>query len=644
GGTSAEVLSRMPVSDYQQHMETDKLLTLADNNRLLEQLVLAIRLWRPSVVISEALEPGMPSGPLASSVAWYVRQACELAGRSDVFPEQLHELKLETWQPVRLFSQRIHANAVDAALPLNIPRPVLFAAPNDFANLGRPLVCEHFQRGPEKDTYTLVRSFTGTYSSQHPWMALLRHSGPLSMFIPPGMMPNDDLMAGLSLNHGGQARREAVDTDDLKFQLLLGATWRQQMDARPYQQKLQDPQERRKFFTNFEYTLNGLTPLTIGDRIAAQAQEFVERGQWTMARECHFMLLDLMPTHRLAPESCRFIATMMTSGEIKRRVDLNTMTHFADYVFRSPASKAGGEEAESPFQSLNPKQRTVLQRYRSELRRWYGGTQVAGSLYSVMHPLGYSEPEVQFALLASERLDGRPDPLRQTALLFKETVGTWAEAAQAEEWLQQRVGECPKPCMQAVRLQEQPKIDGKLDEAVWKKVPATELKPGAGVRSGTKVRWAYDDNHLYVALECFRHQNMPMLNPVKPRKRDDDLQAFDRISLLIDIDRDYSTAYRLEFDARGCVREDCCGDVTWNPRWFVEVQPTETGWTAEVAIPLVELTGMDKLENEAWAASVTRIVPGLGLESTSLPASVKPIPGSMGLLLFGDSVVQTGAK
>ena len=49
------------------------------------------------------------------------------------------------------------------------------------------------------------------------------------------------------------------------------------------------------------------------------------------------------------------------------------------------------------------------------------------------------------------------------------------------------------------------------------------------------------------------------------------LAPFDRVCLLLDVDRDYSTYYHLQIDQRGCTREDCWGDVTWNPKWYVAV-------------------------------------------------------------------------
>ena len=98
-----------------------------------------------------------------------------------------------------------------------------------------------------------------------------------------------------------------------------------------------------------------------------------------------------------------------------------------------------------------------------------------------------------------------------------------------------------------------------------------------------------------------------------------DMRAFDRVSILIDLDRDYQTYYQLQMDQRGAVAEDCWGDRSWNPKWFVAVNAEETGWTAEIAIPLSELTGDTVAPGKLWAVNVVRTVPGQGHASLERP-------------------------
>ena len=109
---------------------------------------------------------------------------------------------------------------------------------------------------------------------------------------------------------------------------------------------------------------------------------------------------------------------------------------------------------------------------------------------------------------------------------------------------------------------------------------------------------------------------------------------FDRVSLLLDVDRDYSTYYHLQIDQRGCTCEDCWGDLSWNPKWFVAVHSEPGVWQIEAAIPLAELTGDPVSLGKTWACNVTRVVPGQGVQAFSLPADVQPRPEGMGLLTF----------
>ena len=146
---------------------------------------------------------------------------------------------------------------------------------------------------------------------------------------------------------------------------------------------------------------------------------------------------------------------------------------------------------------------------------------------------------------------------------------------------------------------------------------------------GTEAWFAYDKDFLYVALRC-KHPADRYVAPVTRRKRDEDLQAFDRVSLLLDLDRDYSTYFHLEIDQRGCVYEDCWGDKSWNPKWFVAVRSEPTCWQAEVAIPLFELTSDAVTPGRAWACNLCRDSAGPRRASLE-PAGRRPAaPGGDG--------------
>ena len=188
----------------------------------------------------------------------------------------------------------------------------------------------------------------------------------------------------------------------------------------------------------------------------------------------------------------------------------------------------------------------------------------------------------------------------------------------------------------------EPNLDGKLADACWRDAPVVTLKSPPGY--ATTARFCHDARFLYVAVEC-RH---PTLKPVpKPEARgqDDELTGRDRVELMFDIDRDYATYYRLRFDRTGRAADDCCGDPTWNPKWQLAVDAQPTGWTAELAIPLAELTGSPKFAGQTWAMNLTRVVPGSACAAWSGAASVTPTPATMGQLRFaGDGPKAAGGE
>ena len=63
--------------------------------------------------------------------------------------------------------------------------------------------------------------------------------------------------------------------------------------------------------------------------------------------------------------------------------------------------------------------------------------------------------------------------------------------------------------IQAVRISGSPRVDGHLTEAVWQSAPAitnlTQREPdeGAPAIENTEVRFAYDDDALYVGARMF---------------------------------------------------------------------------------------------------------------------------------------------
>jgi hypothetical protein len=276
-----------------------------------------------------------------------------------------------------------------------------------------------------------------------------------------------------------------------------------------------------------------------------------------------------------------------------------------------------------------------------DVRRWYEGCLEVEKRLDGFGSLLASDPSLQFCLQSARRSLGDLETPCQWYSRFaaEQPDGPWRQAALAELWLRRRVGPPPKPALQCRYTETRPHLDGKLDDPCWQQTRPVRLQEAVGKTVGeyhTEVRLAYDHEFLYLAVRC-KHPAGKQVEKVKHRLRDADLHRHDRISLMLDLDRDYCTCFHLQVDQRGCVCEDCWGDRTWDPHWFVATSQEATAWQVEAAIPLQALTGDIPTPGKAWACNVVRTVPGLGVQAWSLPAEAPEValrPEGMGLLLF----------
>ncbi len=189
---------------------------------------------------------------------------------------------------------------------------------------------------------------------------------------------------------------------------------------------------------------------------------------------------------------------------------------------------------------------------------------------------------------------------------------------------------------QCAHAAAKPHLDGNLEEPLWHADNVVELRSPQRDDAdwSTVAMLAYDDEFLYVGISCSRAEGFRYQDSNQPRPRDADLASQDRVELLLDVDRDFATYYRLTIDHRGWTGEGCWHDRTWNPAWYVASGGDEHAWTAEAAIPLTELTDQLPDGKAAWAVGVQRIVPGVGFQSWTTPAAPEVVPEGFGYLMF----------
>jgi hypothetical protein len=153
----------------------------------------------------------------------------------------------------------------------------------------------------------------------------------------------------------------------------------------------------------------------------------------------------------------------------------------------------------------------------------------------------------------------------------------------------------------ASKLAEPVKVDGVLDEPVWKSADVLSnfvIWGGTGkAEEKTQVRLAHDGKNLYVALECFQDtSNLVAESP----ERDGSTWKDDSVEMFVSRDMNAVPFAQFIINAKGAFfdqfdqngQDDYATRLAYNfdASWKSKVYPDK--WTAEVRIPLKEL-GVD---------------------------------------------------
>jgi photosystem II stability/assembly factor-like uncharacterized protein len=611
GALTGETLWHFPMP---QHLERcDKKTILAHWNQLhakraeeelMRQLVLSLRVWRPDILVSEHPDSKIPLSALLGEA---VQEAVRRAADAKAFPEQIAELGLEPWQVRKVYG--LGEGTGDALRQDNDEaRPILEVSVRDFAAAAHGLLTERYTPLPRERMHYLLNGGNQKTVERH-WLE------------------------GIKTEAGVNKRDIKInDKTDAKLAQHLA----QRRSVISMAENLGDP---ARTFKLIPQALDELPDEHAAPAAFAIAGRYAERGQWYLAQESYLYLVDRFPAHPLSAEAYRWLLRLNTSNEARRRHELK---HFALAEPIGIARKNGTALPKDKIIQVDNKEPVLGLLRRPETRDWNKGSTEWMRRLAGYGPIWSFDPRAQFCLQSARRQLGDMAASQDAMAKFRKFVpsGTWHDAAAAELWTSNRVLPPPRRLGKARYTEVRPYLDGKFDDPCWQNMKPMVLDNAVGATTKeyvTEAMFAFDQEFLYIALKC-THPAGQQVAPVKPRPRDAAVDPFDRVSILLDLDRDYATYYHLEVDQRGCLRDSCWGDKNWNPRWFVAVHSTETCWQIEAAIPLAELTPDGIKQGTVWAFNVVRVLPGRGVQSWSLPADVEPRPEGMSLLLF-----QTGA-
>ncbi|HIE94957.1 MAG TPA: hypothetical protein EYQ83_19605, partial [Acidobacteria bacterium] len=186
------------------------------------------------------------------------------------------------------------------------------------------------------------------------------------------------------------------------------------------------------------------------------------------------------------------------------------------------------------------------------------------------------------------------------------------------------------------RATDEPRIDGRLDDAIWRS--ATRLTEfvqqspveGAPASEETEVFIAYDDDNLYFGLHA--HYSDPSMVRANRVDRDQAGRGDDTISIYFDTFLDQQRAYVFSINGYGVQGDSLLGgsgggggggggrggfsgvprgDRSWDALFDSGGTLVEDGWTAELAIPFKSLR-YPSVGNQAhrWGFQIARGIRG----------------------------------
>ena len=383
-----------------------------------------------------------------------------------------------------------------------------------------------------------------------------------------------DLMSGITIAPGLEARRiplgNAADQAEMKRRTVQQR--RQILRLCETMPQNQVPDSQFNTIAMLETLLQDMNPVQIPELLLEAGLRFREQNRWSDAEAVFMQLAEQFPQHPYTLVALQWLIQYNVSGEIrwwmKRKEELDEQNP-VDPLDRGRRELLRTESVKQFSQQLKlygPEEFNAMQRKSN------------ASL--VMIPATKAEHPPYLDGLFDEELDR----------------GFWHDA--------RIVSFTPKPMT--------PPQTGPIVLVSGQK----PIESDGSVDLGTQAMFRYDDDNLYMAFRCRKSNGFAYLPPDdSPRPRDPDLSKEDRIEILLDIDGDAAVCFKLSVDYRGWVADECWGDKSWNPAWYVAREEDDQFWMIEAAIPLDQLTELPPQPDTAWGISLRRIVPAVGIEN-----------------------------
>jgi photosystem II stability/assembly factor-like uncharacterized protein len=685
GGSGAGLGWRLPIAlpevdtsvdlltaEWQKHTE-GKLVEVVVSN-----LVAAIRTWRPGVIVVE--EPGEDDAA-AMLILDAVKRAVAEAADSTSFIEHQEFARLGAWKVERLFARASSKTRAGMTIDPYDVLPRLGTTVEAAASAGRAKLLTAIEHAPQPEPFVLIETDENRFelvSHRDFWsgISLSPNSDARRPQLPiiEGQLEQQKELAIRQRNFRGISEKY-VDDDQKASQLV--AELRNVVRGMPARQAaLQIAHLASDYRRRSQWDLAEATFIELIDRYPNEP----------VAAEAMLWLLHLWSSSEMAWHRSRGVQMTANVQQTSRNMINGRIQKLLDAARKDqndPLKTARALNA-APLSDLEVVRQTPsqdAQNWQSETHSYWRQQAIQmGQVIRQRLPEVYPAPAVTWPLASVLRREGHA---RISENLYRKHVSADPNdqvglRASAELWVTQPVDEMPKNLGYCTWATVRPHLDGILGDECWVEAREILLSPGdsSSQQSASdpiienkaaypSVMLSHDDQFLYIAATLPRSTTRPQFSPDKTprlpggarvrgdqnsfagrsannqpvvqfegRTHDADLSGFDRLKISLDTDRDYSTAYEIEIDERGQVRESCWEDSTWNPEMWVHVDSEPTRWRIEMAIPFSELGPQAPRRQDAWAVSVTRTVPGVEWQAwPSLSRSQGP-DAEAGLIQF----------
>lgn len=625
--------------------EIDRRLDGTAGERLQEYLVRLIRTWRPEIIITD--EPNSSSNELGPFVAEHLQKAIQAAGDPTQYIELTTEAGLDPWKTKKVLGIVQQGKAGAYGVDSEYFDARLGNSLSAIAAKPKSLLVHTTNENPTKQQY---RVLTTSQAVNHVQKA---HS----------------FFAGLPLTPGGGARRTSRT-------MLLGnvAQLRKMANKRRNVRALiKRGANNPAWSAQMNDLVNGLDSTSGAEILFQMANKYRTEGQLHLATRTYEQLAQRYPSEPVTEVALHWLLTYYASGEMSLRVADKTATNSrASNKTRSNnrlhvgsnVRPAGGftlpnaQQAVDDSKAVEQASHTQTKDSRSER------AVTIGRYFEKTNPLAAFEPSVRLPIAVAQRKRGLTKETDRILLsLQQKHPGTaWWAIAQTERWLADpKNTPPPKEIFTCHITSTRPNLDGKLNDPIWNSTRSVQLanrwtpfvKQNGPLKAATaaiskqpnvlvstkdsadaSVKMIRDSQFLYVAITCKKASGVPYPARTKARTHDEDLSSADRVTLFLDVDRDFTTAWELTVDSSGRTHDACWGDATWNPTWYVAQSEDAKTWRIEAAIPLSELTNEPIQSKHVWAIGLRRVIPNQRVESWSSPASKSADPKHFGLLIF----------